>query len=83
MAQANFAYASAANDAAGLPLALSVFADRAHLRELMREDAEAAGFRLALAGDRVPALEMRGGRTHQREPAVVVEAITTTERIVV
>lgn len=57
MAQANFAYASAANDAAGLPLALSVFADRAHLRELMREDAQAAGFRLALAGDLASLLE--------------------------
>ncbi|MGE3692933.1 MAG: winged helix DNA-binding protein [Novosphingobium sp.] len=40
-----------ANDAAGLPLALSLFADRAHLRATMCEDAEAAGFRIAQQGD--------------------------------
>lgn len=45
MAQADFAY-EAANDPAGLPLTVSVHADRPHLREQMREDAEAAGFRL-------------------------------------
>ena len=44
--QADFAYAAPANDAAGLPLALSIFADRLHLRAQMREDAEAAGFRI-------------------------------------
>ncbi len=48
MSQANaapdFPYAAAANDAAGLPLALSVFADRPHLRGIMRDDARAAGF---------------------------------------
>lgn len=47
MPQANFAYPSAANDAAGLPVTLSVFADRAHLRDQMRDDAQAAGFRIA------------------------------------
>ena len=36
----------AANDPAGLPLALSIFADRAHLRGQLRDDAEAAGFRI-------------------------------------
>ena len=51
MVQANFAYASAANDAAGLPLALSVYADRVHLRDQLREDAEAAGFRIAEIGE--------------------------------
>lgn len=51
MSQADFAYASPASDAAGLPLALSIFADRLHVRELLREDAEAAGFRIAEAGD--------------------------------
>ena len=50
MTQANFAYAVPANDAAGLPLALSIFADRAHLRSQLRDDAEAAGFRIAEAG---------------------------------
>ena len=50
MAQVDFAY-DAANDAAGMPLALSIFADRTHLREDMREDAGAAGFRIAQCGD--------------------------------
>lgn len=50
MPQASFAYSSVrdsgASDAAGLPLALSVFADRPHLRDEMRDDAQAAGFRI-------------------------------------
>ncbi|NBW75352.1 MAG: MarR family transcriptional regulator [Sphingomonadaceae bacterium] len=50
MSQANFAYSAPANDAAGLPLALSIFADRGHLRDLLRDDAAAAGFRIAEAG---------------------------------
>ncbi|MCP5395901.1 MAG: winged helix DNA-binding protein [Sphingomonadaceae bacterium] len=49
MAQADFAYAPA-NDAAGLPLTVSIFADRPHLREQMCEDAGAAGFRLGQTG---------------------------------
>lgn len=57
MSQANFAYATPANDAAGLPLALSIFADRGHVRELLREDAEAAGFRIAEAGEVAALLE--------------------------
>lgn len=51
MTQANFAYSAPANDAAGLPLALSIFADRGHVRDLLRDDAEAAGFRIAEAGE--------------------------------
>jgi hypothetical protein len=47
MAQTNFAYPDPANDPVGVPLALSIFADRAHLRATLREDAEAAGFRVA------------------------------------
>ncbi|HNJ47559.1 MAG TPA: winged helix DNA-binding protein [Novosphingobium sp.] len=50
MSSANFAYATPANDAAGLPLSLSLYADRAHLRAQLRDDAEAAGFRVAEAG---------------------------------
>ncbi len=50
MPQANFAYSTAANDAAGLPLALSIFADRAHVAGQLRDDAEAAGFRVAETG---------------------------------
>lgn len=50
MSQANFAYSTAANDAAGLPLSLSVFADRPHVLGQLRDDAVAAGFRIADAG---------------------------------
>ena len=49
MAQSNFSYSHAANDAAPAPLAVSVFADRAHLRGQIRDDAELAGFRVAEA----------------------------------
>lgn len=51
MPQANFAYATPANDAAGLPLALSIFADRPHMRGQMLDDAQAAGFRIAEASE--------------------------------
>lgn len=57
MSQANFAYSSAANDAAGLPVALSIFADRTHLRDQMRDDALAAGFRIAEASGVASLLE--------------------------
>lgn len=57
MGQANFAYSTAANDAAGLPLALSIFAERAHLQAQMRDDAEAAGFRIVEAGPIADLLE--------------------------
>ena len=57
MAHANFAYTAPANDAAGLPLALSIFADRAHVRDQLREDAEAAGFRIAETGEVAGLLE--------------------------
>lgn len=50
MGQANFAYTEVANDAAGLPLSLSVFADRPHVLGQLRDDAVAAGFRIADAG---------------------------------
>ncbi|MDP3908719.1 MarR family transcriptional regulator [Novosphingobium sp.] len=52
MSQPNFAYSAPdAPESEGLPLALSVFADRAHVRAEMRGDAELAGFRVAAAGD--------------------------------
>lgn len=44
MSQANFAYHPVC-DPAGMALGVSIFADRLHLREQMREDAEMAGFR--------------------------------------
>ena len=52
MSQAQYAlcepeYGNPANDAAGLPIALSIYADRAHLRGTIRDDAQAAGFRIA------------------------------------
>ncbi len=45
----DFAYGAPANDAAGLRLAVSIFADRAHLRDQIRDDAQAVGFRIAEA----------------------------------
>ena len=50
MAQADFLY-EPANDRAGLPLSISIFADRPHIRAQMRDDAEAAGFRLTACED--------------------------------
>jgi hypothetical protein len=57
MPHTNFAYPDAANDPAGQPLALSIFADRAHLRATLRDDAEAAGFRVAEAAGIASLLE--------------------------
>ena len=51
MAQSNFAYLASSSDAAGVPIALSVFADRAHLRGQIGDDAQAAGLRLVQAGE--------------------------------
>ncbi len=56
MAQADFAYAPA-NDRGPLTLAVSIFADRARLREEMREDAEAAGMQVRACGDVAGLLE--------------------------
>jgi hypothetical protein len=39
-----------AKDRTGLPLAVSIFADRAHVRDTMRDDAQEAGFRLKAIG---------------------------------
>ncbi|MDE2597209.1 MAG: winged helix DNA-binding protein [Sphingomonadales bacterium] len=46
MRQVNFAYSAPANDAR-LPMVVSIFANRPHLCAEMRDDAEAAGFRVA------------------------------------
>lgn len=57
MGQADFQYdltdavRDAASDPAGVPLAISIYADRAHLRETMREDVESAGLRLGAIGE--------------------------------
>ncbi|MCB2078548.1 MAG: MarR family transcriptional regulator, partial [Novosphingobium sp.] len=60
MSQANFAYTTPANDGAGMPLTLSVFADRAHVLAMIREDAEAAGFRIVEASGTSGLLEGDG-----------------------
>jgi hypothetical protein len=49
MPQADFAYAPA-NDAAGLPLGVSIFADRPLLRDELRDDVAAAGLALRECG---------------------------------
>ena len=53
MAQSNFVYSAPANapasDAVPVPLSLSIYADRAHVRGQIRDDAELAGFRIAAA----------------------------------
>lgn len=61
MAQADFHYQcgdriadavrGGANDPAGIPIAISIFADRTHLRNTIQDDAEAAGLRLATVGE--------------------------------
>ena len=51
MSDKHISYHSTSDAGAGLPLALSIFADRTHLREALREDAQAAGFRIAEAGE--------------------------------
>lgn len=52
--QGNFTYAAAgnhgpANDLAGIPLSLAIFADRPHVRQQLREDALMAGYRVTEA----------------------------------
>jgi hypothetical protein len=56
MAQADFAYAPA-NDCGPLMLAVSIFADRARLRDEMCEDAEAAGMQVRACGEVAGLLE--------------------------
>ncbi len=56
MPQADFAYAPA-NDAAGLPLGVSIFADRPLLRDELCDDVAAAGFALRGCGSIAALLE--------------------------
>jgi hypothetical protein len=56
MPQADFAYMPA-KDAAGMPLGVSIFADRAHLREQIRDDAAAAGLAVRECGPVAALLE--------------------------
>ena len=71
MAQSNFAYLTASNDAAGMPLALSIFADRAHLRGQIGDDAQLAGLRLAQSGEM--ALLLTGGEAWPLGDVVMVD----------
>ena len=57
MSPAGFAYDATASEAAGLPIALSLFADRPHLRDEMRDDARAAGFRITQIAEVASLLE--------------------------
>jgi hypothetical protein len=51
MSQVNFAYADVVNDDGRLSLALSIFADRPHVRAELGEDAAAAGFQIGEVAD--------------------------------
>lgn len=55
-ADSGLIYSAAANDA-GVAVSLSIYADRQHLREQLREDAEAAGFRISEAAGVAELLE--------------------------
>lgn len=57
MAQADFVYSVPANDVASLPLTVSLYADRPHLRGEMRDDALAAGLRVGEAAALAELLE--------------------------
>ncbi|MFM6950601.1 MAG: winged helix DNA-binding protein [Novosphingobium sp.] len=57
MSDQHFSYLVPADDSGGRTLALSIFADRPHLREMLREDAKAAGFRITEVGDLSSSLE--------------------------
>ena len=50
MSQADFAYAHP-SDPAGLPVTVSVFADRPYMREQLCDDLRAAGFRIGAGGN--------------------------------
>jgi hypothetical protein len=57
MTQADFAYNTPANDSGAVPLAISVFVERAHLRDELCGDAVAAGFRIAELGSLADLIE--------------------------
>lgn len=57
MSHGNIAYLNPADDAAALPLTLSIYADRGHVRGMMRDDARAAGFRIGKVAELAVLLE--------------------------
>ena len=65
----DFAYGLPAHGTAGMPMALSVYADRVHLRDQIGEDAVAAGFRVT-GGGAVSAL-LEGGERPLGEVVVL------------
>lgn len=69
MSQADFTYA-VAQDGAGLPLAVSIFADRAAVRMELREDAEAAGMAVRDCADLADLLD---GPLRPLEQVVLVD----------
>ena len=78
----NFTYGAPARDAAGLRLAISIFADRPHVREQMREDAEGAGFRIAeVVSTSVDALDDVFGALDHSAPQILV-APSRAERMI-
>ncbi|MEW9855272.1 hypothetical protein [Novosphingobium sp. M1R2S20] len=50
-------YGSSGSEPAGLPLTLSIYADRAHVRGILREDAQASDLRVSHAGDLAAVVE--------------------------
>jgi DNA-binding MarR family transcriptional regulator/DNA-binding response OmpR family regulator len=65
----DFSYASAA-DSAGLPVSLSVYADRSHLRAQITDDARAAGLRITAAASLAELLE---GAAHPLGDVVLLD----------
>ncbi|PEQ14747.1 MarR family transcriptional regulator [Novosphingobium sp. PC22D] len=63
-------YAATGDTQGGLPVSLSIFADRAHVRETIREDAEAAGVRITNIGDLGG---LRGGEARALGDVVLVD----------
>jgi DNA-binding MarR family transcriptional regulator len=62
-------------EAGYLPLAVSIFADRAHLRAQMAEDAAAAGFRLTRSGE---VGDLLSGEAAALGEVVLIDAPTTS-----
>ena len=73
MVQVNFAYSTPANGSNGLPLAASVYVERAHLRETVCEDVAAAGFWIAEVGGLADLVE---GEARPLGEVVILDCVT-------
>jgi hypothetical protein len=80
MAQVDFAYEMAA-DAAGLPLAVSIFADDERVRDAMRDDVEAAGFSTRECGKLAPLAELPGLRLRELSETDRLALLRLTEQV--